>query len=203
MSNVFISQGNYGSNGFLPVNLDPFENLVTKSMRSAALELGLPYGDINAVSNVIFARPQFTQFNGTRYSASKSYLDPVSHRSNLKILTFSRVNRVLMDGKRAIGVEFSRHGLNHIVYAQREIILSAGPINNPKILMISGIGPKNLLKEHRIEVVANLPGVGKNLVSPICAFSLNYKFDNIPRNLLNDQFDLNSINEYVEGRGKN
>lgn len=172
-------------------------------MRTAAAELGLPYGDPNAVSNVINARPQFTHFNGTRFSASKAYLEPIMDRPNLKVLTFSRVNRVIFDGKRAVGVEFKRHGLNHFVAAYKEVILSAGPINSPKILMLSGIGPRELLEEHRIEALADLKGVGKNLVSPLCVFSLNYKLENVPKNILKDQYDYDTINEYVEyGKGK-
>ncbi|XP_015795596.1 glucose dehydrogenase [FAD, quinone] [Tetranychus urticae] len=202
-ANLYDTNRNYGTNGYLPVNLDPFENIVTKSIRTAAAELGLPYGDPNAVSNVINARPQFTHFNGTRFSASKAYLEPIMHRPNLKILTFSRVNRVIFDGKRAIGVEFNRHGLNHFVATHREVILSAGPINSPKILMLSGIGPRQLIEEHRMEVIADLKGVGKNLVSPLCAFSLSYKLENVPRSILKDQYDYDTINEYVEyGKGR-
>lgn len=103
---------------------------------------------------------------GERCNAARSFLDAVLDRPNLTVLTGVQVTRVLLEGKRAVGVEMSRDGrLNSVreVRATREVILSAGVINSPQLLMLSGIGPAAHLQEHGIEVLHDLPGVGENL----------------------------------------
>src|SRR5690606_21496880 len=90
-------------------------------------------------------------------------LKPARRRPNLHVLTEAHTTQIVMDGKRAIGVGYVRYGRKHVVTARREVIVSAGAIGSPQILMLSGIGPPEHLREHGIPVLAPLSGVGKNL----------------------------------------
>ncbi len=99
---------------------------------------------------------------GIRWSTNLGYLGPARHRLNLTIRTNAHVQRVLMEGDRAVGVEVQSRGERFIVHAD-EIILSAGPVQSPQLLMLSGVGPANHLAHFDIPVVADLRGVGKNL----------------------------------------
>jgi len=104
-----------------------------------------------------------TIHNGERASVSKYYLNPVKNRKNLSIFSNSFVKKIIFDGKKAIGIEVKINKKIEKVYANKELILSAGSINSPQLLMLSGIGDANHLKEKGINVVNNLKGVGKNL----------------------------------------
>jgi choline dehydrogenase len=100
---------------------------------------------------------------GRRASTSRAYLRPAASRPNLTVLTGAMVTRVLMKQRRATGISFVRNGKTEQVSARREVILSGGAYNSPQLLMLSGIGPAAQLREHGIEVVLDLPGVGRNL----------------------------------------
>ncbi|KAE9534776.1 hypothetical protein AGLY_008068 [Aphis glycines] len=110
------------------------------------------------------SRLQATTINGRRVSASKAFIRPVKDRQNLHVAIFSQVTKMLIDPKTklAFGVEFIKKEKNRTVYAKKEIILSAGPINSPQLLMLSGIGPKDHLKNHKIPVIQDLQ-VGQHL----------------------------------------
>ena len=110
-----------------------------------------------------FGMYDVTIHNGERASVSKYYLKPAKSRKNLKVLTEKFVKKILFDGKKAIGVEVVSKNKSEKIFSNKEIILSAGAINSPQILMLSGIGPSNHLKENGIEVIHNLEGVGANL----------------------------------------
>lgn len=101
--------------------------------------------------------------NGKRQSAATAFLNPILSRTNLTITTFAQVTRILFSGNRAIGVEYQQSEKLQKVYAQAEVIVSAGAIETPKILMLSGIGPADHLRSFKIKTVADLPGVGQNL----------------------------------------
>ena len=96
-------------------------------------------------------------------SVSKAYLHPVMDRPNLTVLTSALVNRILFEGKRAIGVEVEHNGQIRTLKADNEVILSGGAINSPQVLKLSGVGPAAELAEHNIPLVHELPGVGENL----------------------------------------
>ena len=100
---------------------------------------------------------------GERASVSKHYLSPAKNRKNLTIFTDSFVERILFDGKKAIGIEVKIKNKVEKVYVDKEVILSGGSINSPQLLLLSGIGPAEHLKEKGIEVTHNLKGVGRNL----------------------------------------
>jgi choline dehydrogenase len=106
---------------------------------------------------------QVTQKNGARWSVADEYLRPALRRGNLTVWTGIHVARVLFEGKRATGVEYIQGGSRHQVRCDREVILTAGAIGSPQLLLLSGVGPPEQLETLGIPVVADLPGVGGNL----------------------------------------
>jgi choline dehydrogenase len=106
---------------------------------------------------------QVTVRNMRRCSAAMAYLRPAMQRPNLRVEIRALAHRVLFEGKRAIGLEYSQRGVAHKVRARREVLLAGGSINSPQLLQLSGIGAGELLHAHGIEVVHDLPGVGENL----------------------------------------
>jgi choline dehydrogenase len=110
-----------------------------------------------------FGIPDFTTHKGRRGSTARRYLHPVRSRSNLTIQTDTLATRILLEGKRAVGVEYIRKGKMLRARAGREVILSAGAYNSPKLLMLSGIGPADELGSVGINLTHDLPGVGRNL----------------------------------------
>ena len=106
---------------------------------------------------------EMTVWKGRRWSAANAYLRPALKRPNVALTTGAHAERIVFDGRRAIGVAIRRWGRIETVRARKEVIVAASAINSPKLLMLSGIGPAEHLREHGIEVVANRPGVGANL----------------------------------------
>jgi choline dehydrogenase len=106
---------------------------------------------------------QYSTRNGLRSSAAVGYLKPAIRRPNLTVVTNATATRVLMEGRRATGVEVACGGRLVQVTARREVVLSAGPLKSPQLLELSGIGNAELLRGHGIPVVHPLPGVGENL----------------------------------------
>ena len=106
---------------------------------------------------------QVTHRNGERFSAAKAYLTPHLARPNLTVMTSAHTTRILMEGRRAVGVEASVNGSLTQIMAKREVLLCAGALQSPQILMLSGIGPGAQLQQHGIAVVHDLAGVGANL----------------------------------------
>jgi choline dehydrogenase len=119
--------------------------------------------DFNVAAPEGFGMPDCTIKDGRRHSTARAFLDPAKGRSNLRVETNALVSRILVENGRAVGVAFRRGGQNHVVRAAREVILSAGAINSPQILMLSGIGPAAHLKDMGLDVALDLPGVGANL----------------------------------------
>ncbi len=119
--------------------------------------------DYNGYRQEGFCRMDMTVRNGVRSSTANCYLKPAMKRDNLRVEMHALTRRVIMDGKQAVGVEYVQNGKTYRVKARREVILSASAFNSPKLLMLSGIGPAEHLREHGIEVVHDLPGVGQNL----------------------------------------
>ena len=119
--------------------------------------------DYNARQQEGFGPMHMTVRNGVRWSTANAYLRPAQSRPNLNVITGAQTQRLLLDGKRAVGVEYTRDGVTRRIDASREVILSAGPIASPHLLQLSGIGPGKVLQEAGIEVRHDLPGVGENL----------------------------------------
>src|SRR5207253_8502441 len=106
---------------------------------------------------------QLTVRNGIRVSAASAYLRPALRRHNLDVQTHAHATRVLFEGRRASGVEFLRAGIRHRVTARSEVILSAGAVNSPQLLELSGIGDPQLLRSLDLPVLSSAPAVGQGL----------------------------------------
>jgi len=142
--------------------------LLTNPLHASWLEAGRQAGyaltaDMNGFQQEGFGHLDMTVAGGRRCSAANAYLRPAMRRANLTVRTHALATRVLLEGRRAVGVRYRRGGVFHEVRARREVILCAGPINSPQLLMLSGIGPQHELAAHGIDVVRALPGVGENL----------------------------------------
>ncbi|MGW4391687.1 GMC family oxidoreductase [Streptomyces sp. NPDC004685] len=131
--------------------------------------------DFNGETQFGVGRYQLTQRGGMRCSTAVAYLHPSLDRPNLTVLSSSRAHRVVIEGGRATGVEMERHGAVEVVHAEREVILSAGAYESPKLLMLSGIGPAAALSAFGIEVVRDLP-VGQGLQDHYMTL-LNFRTD--------------------------
>ena len=119
--------------------------------------------DYNGCQQEGFGPMHMTVRNGVRWSTANAYLKPARERANLDVITGALIQRILLEERRASGVEFVRAGSRQTLKARREVILSAGPIASPHLLQLSGIGPGAILQQAGIEVVHDLPGVGENL----------------------------------------
>jgi choline dehydrogenase-like flavoprotein len=130
----------------------------------AALQAGHPANaDFNGATQEGFGLYQVTHKRGERCSAAKAYLVPNLGRANLRVLTDAQATRVVLEGRRAVGVELRIGGALRTLRARREVLLAAGALQSPQLLMLSGIGPGALLQALGIAVVLALPGVGKAL----------------------------------------
>ena len=137
---------------------------VSDAVVEACVEAGIPRNqDVNGEIQEGVSYYQLTVKNGQRCSAAVAYLHPAMGRANLTVETRALTTRVIFEGKRAAGVEYLQNGVRKIAKARREVILAGGAINSPQLLQLSGVGPGELLRDHGIEVVADLPGVGENL----------------------------------------
>ena len=119
--------------------------------------------DYNGRQQEGFGPMHMTVNNGVRWSTANAYLKPALQRPNLTVITGALTQRILLEQRRAVGVEFLRSGSTQTLKARREVLLSAGPIASPQLLQLSGIGPGAMLQQAGIEVVHDLPGVGENL----------------------------------------
>lgn len=155
----------HGNAGPLSVSDMRIKRPITDAWVAAAQAAGYPFNpDYNGKTQEGVGFFQLTARNGRRCSAAVAYLNPVKHRPNLQIITHAAVDRVIVEGRRAIAVAYTdRAGKAHVVKAGKEIILSGGAINSPQILMLSGIGEADQLKDHGITVIQDLTGVGKNM----------------------------------------
>jgi len=130
----------------------------------AGQQAGYPLNrDFNGAQQEGVGMYQVTHRNGERCSTAKAYLTPVLSRSNLQVVTGAQTTRILTEGKRAVGVEYRQGGETKQARASREVLLCAGALQSPQLLMLSGIGPSAQLQRHGIAVVHDLPGVGENL----------------------------------------
>ncbi|TAM80706.1 MAG: choline dehydrogenase [Candidimonas sp.] len=130
----------------------------------AGQQFGLPMNtDFNAATDYGVGAYQLSIRNGWRSSSAVAFLRPAQRRTNLTVLTQAHLHRVLFDGTTATGVEWDQNGGIHQARAEREVILSAGTIQSPQLLQLSGIGPAALLQQHGIKVVVDAPEVGENL----------------------------------------
>ncbi len=150
--------------GLTTCNGNNMKNPLYRAFIKAGEQAGYGYTeDYNGYRQEGFGRMDMTVRDGVRCSTAMAYLKPAMNRPNLDIQTHALTTRVIMEGKTAVGVEYRQGSKTLRVRARKEVILSASSFNSPKLLMLSGIGPADHLKEHGIEVVHDLPGVGRNL----------------------------------------
>ncbi len=156
---------NYHSvGGPLSVSDLRYRNPLSDVFLKAAAELQLPdCNDFNGAGQEGMGYYQVTQREGRRCSTAVAYLNPAKERSNLTVVTGAYAERVMFDARRANGVQFREMGAPKSVAAKREVILSGGAFQSPQMLMLSGIGPGEHLREHGLDVVFDAPGVGANL----------------------------------------
>ncbi len=145
-------------------NGNGMQNPLYHAFIEAGAQAGYPVtGDYNGQQQEGFGPMHMTVRNGVRESTANAYLRPVRKRPNLDVITQAMTRRVIMEGKRAVGVEIERGGKRSTIRASREVILSAGSIGSPALLQVSGIGPASTLKSAGVDVVHDLAGVGENL----------------------------------------
>ena len=137
---------------------------VLDAVAKAATEMGIPAtSDFNTGDNTGVGYFHVNQKRGFRWSAARAFLKPVLGRANLRLETGVLVEKVLFDGKRAVGVQFRQNGRSFEARAKGETILSAGSVGSPQILQLSGVGPAEWLAELGIALTHDKPGVGRNL----------------------------------------
>ncbi|MEV6279349.1 GMC family oxidoreductase N-terminal domain-containing protein [Nocardia sp. NPDC051832] len=162
--NTRLGDSFHGSNGPQHVEDRRFTHETTDAWIEAAVAHGLKRNDdFNGAEQEGAGRYQVTCKDGRRWSTADGYLRPAMRRPNLTVRTNAFATRVVLEGTRAVGVAYRRRGEEHIAYAENEVVLSGGAINSPQLLLLSGIGPAAHLREHGIEPVVDLPGVGENL----------------------------------------
>lgn len=155
----------HGDQGNLSVSNMRIQRPITDAWVAAAQAAGYKFNpDYNGAEQEGVGFFQLTARNGRRCSSAVAFLNPARERDNLHIITRAHVEKIEISDKRATGVTYrDRGGALHTVVAREEIVLSGGSINSPQLLMLSGIGEAEQLREHGIEVIADLPGVGKNM----------------------------------------
>ena len=162
--------GGSGPLSVQPLTRDP---LLTPAFVAAAGELGLPAtDDFNVAKPEGFGLPDVSVHKGRRHSTARAYLDPAKNRPNLKVETGALVSRVIVEDGRATGVEFIQNGQTRRLKCRGEVILSGGAFNSPHLLMLSGIGEPEQLKQHGIDVLVASPKVGRNLQDHAMALSI-------------------------------
>ena len=154
----------HGKGGPLGVSNMRIHREICDRFIDAAEEIGIPRrDDYNGAEMEGAGYFQLTARDGRRCSTAVGYLHPIKHRKNLTIVTHAHTKRVLFEDKRARGIAFDRNGTPETVNARREVILAAGTIGSPQIMMLSGAGPAEQMKRHGIDIKADLIGVGANL----------------------------------------
>ena len=160
----------HGGEGPLHVNDLVLVNEVSRAFLDACAERGLPRNDdFNGERQEGYGRYQVNQRRGRRFSAVDAYLAPARGRKRLRVETAALATRLVFDGTRCTGVEYVKEGKLHRAYASREVILAGGTINSPQLLLASGVGPADELRKLDVPVVADSPGVGKNLQDHVMA----------------------------------
>jgi choline dehydrogenase-like flavoprotein len=170
----------------------------TAAWLQAARECGYDIDDPNCDAPEGFCQTLVTQRRGARWSTADAYLKPALGRPNLTLQTEATATRVVFEGRRAVGVEFSQLGQRRVVTARREVVLAGGAVNSPQLLMLSGVGDPEQLSRHGIEVVADAPEVGQNMMDHL---AVPMGFDVTGDSLLAAEKPLELLNYLLRRRG--
>ncbi len=153
-----------GADGPLYTSYGPTRNPLYRAWVDAARQAGYPLTeDVNGYAQEGFGRMDQTVRHGQRWSAANAYLRPAMTRPQLDVRTGALATKIVLEGRRAVGIRYLKDGQEVEVRARREVILSGGPINSPQLLKLSGIGPASELQQFGIPVEEHRPGVGENL----------------------------------------
>jgi choline dehydrogenase len=188
----------HGTGGPLKVSDHRWQPTLAKAMHEAAVQAGIPANpDFNGATQEGVGYYQSTISKARRWSSARAYLSGAKQRKNLTIATGAHATRVLIEGGRAVGVEYSTPGSTGAglttARATREVIVSGGVYGSPQLLMLSGLGPAAHLKQHGIAVIKDMPGVGSHLhdhfntyVAYRCAqpVTMNDLINSLPRRIL-------------------
>lgn len=193
-----------GGNGPLTTQYCRFRDPLCDAFIEAGRTAGHPVtDDYNGAKQEGFAPIQMTLRNGRRCSAATAYLRPAMARSNLTVQVNALVTKVVMEGTRAVGIEYVQGGQKLVVRADREVVLSGGSINSPQLLMLSGIGHPDELKSHGIAPRVPLKGVGRGLLdhtSAVLTFRRK-RPGSFQRNMRLDRVALALVQAYLFGKG--
>ncbi len=178
------------------------------SLLGAYIEAGQRAGhgwtdDYNGAQQEGFGRLQMTIRNGRRCSAATAYLRPALRRPNLTVEVGALASRIVLEGTRAVGVEFAQNGQRVVARAEREVLLCGGVINSPQLLMLSGIGAARELRAQGIDVKADVPGVGKNLQDHVSTILMYTRSEPSPfyRMMRADRIGRELPKAYLLGKG--
>lgn len=177
---LYDNQGRYHSDSG-PLNVDYYgDSPFAKIFIDAAIEDGYKFlSDINSNKYIGYTKVQGTCYQGRRQSTAKAFLAPAKNRTNLHVVKYGLVEKILLDKHdRAYGITYKRRGKTINAYVRKEVIMSGGAIMTPVVLMLSGIGPAKHLKRRKIPVKIDLP-VGKNLLDHIYT-QIFFQFDPTP-----------------------
>ncbi|CAH1401201.1 unnamed protein product [Nezara viridula] len=155
--------GYHGTRGPMNVQFSKYRTPLRDRYTKAAEEVGWKLADYNGKNQSVIGYQQTTINGALRESASKAYLNPIRNRKNLHIILESVVSKIIIEGRVSKGVEYFRGGETYKVFVKKDVILSAGTVETPKLLMLSGIGPRKELEKHKIDTIVDLP-VGSNYI---------------------------------------
>lgn len=174
----FFDPKYHGRGGYLTVGYAPYHTKLSQAVINASMEYGFKYNDYDGATQPGVSYLHVTMKDGVRASSNRAYLHPIKGRRNLHLRKYAMVKKVLIDPKtkQAYGVEFVNNRITYTIRASKEVILSAGAINSPQLLMLSGIGPKKHLTQVGIPVIKNLK-VGYNLMDHVAAGGLTFIID--------------------------
>lgn len=198
------TNGYHGRSGPLRIGKPRKINPLTEAFLAACKEVGFPLNDdFNGPVQEGFGINDFTASEGRRNTTRKAFLDPAIKRGHVTLMPNIEITKILIEHGRAVGVSFERGRAANIVRARKEVILSAGAINSPKLLMLSGIGDAADLRELGIEVVNDLPGVGRNLMDHlnVGVAHRSKKKVTLGRTLRIDRFAAAALNAVFLGGG--
>jgi 4-pyridoxate dehydrogenase len=200
-----------GGDGPVGTQFCNYEDALVDAFGAAGREAGFGWTeDYNGANQEGFGRLQMSIENGRRSSAANAYLRPALKRGNLKVVTGALAERIIIENGRATGLVYRKGGRQVAVRAKKELILSAGVINTPQLLMISGVGDPDHLAEHGIQTQVSLPAVGQNLQDHVSVilmyarkdpgpFQAMMRYDRIVPDLLKTYFGGNGFSGDVPG----
>lgn len=193
-----------GGDGPVRTQLCKYKDSLIEAFAEASRTAGFPQtADYNGAEQEGFSRLQMTIDNGRRASTASAYLRPALKRPNLTVLTGAMATRIVLEGKRATGIEYLCDGVRQIASAGREVILAGGVINSPQLLMLSGIGDPGEMAAHGIETSHALPQVGKNLRDHVSVILMYKRKSEGPflKMMRADRIGPDFLKTYLTGKG--